>query len=53
MIYASLHTPAKDLEHEGGSVGGQETDTGIYDDLSQDCRDGRATSESNREKEVI
>lgn len=34
----SLHTPAKDLEHDGGSVRGQETDAGVYDDLGENCR---------------
>lgn len=35
-IYTFSHAPAKDLEHDGSSVNGQETDTGIYDDLGED-----------------
>ena len=35
-----LHTPAEDLEHDRSDVYSQQTDTGINDDLGQDCQDG-------------
>jgi len=36
----TLHTPAEDFKHDRGSVSSQETDTGIHDDLGQDCQGG-------------
>ena len=34
----TLHTPAEDLEHDGSGVCSQEADTGIHNDLGQNCQ---------------
>ena len=41
MIHMTLlHAPAEDLEYDRGSVYSQETDAGIHENLSQDCKCG-------------